>query len=365
MDNFEAAKKRLHELIAEAGLDLGSDETQLEKLEAALPHVDAWLRGGAKTPLQLVQAIQILMLDPQVPGVHQAAEVQAIAETVRQEWKRAGHSDSLNGLQILLLAAWPDAQAGHKSGLPQLMRSGWSASPTSPSLRPQLDKLFHEVPEFRVPAKAQRQARPAGPKGTSTDGLGFLKTNKAVLHTPQVQFGPHLVQHLELETERLNQLIASMEVPKKGAAQPAGPTDVLWWGQSAYSRRLNKSYRRLDLKTRLTAVATEASDFIAHVPFTPLAAYAGEVLNTLGDPWDERRPLTAWLGELAETREHLPALAALPSYTGLPVLALANGTALDALGEATRLDLATEIDRADWITWVLGEVILGSKVLSP
>ena len=111
-----------------------------------------------------------------------------------------------------------------------------------------------------------------------------------------------------------------------------------------------------------------------------MAAFICETLHALGQDLTEQRPLVGWLEELAETlrrhaeyltdvREPLAGLVTGDAL-GLPIswlrAQIAAGEVPDdlatAAGKAVSLDLTTPLDRGDWATWLLRELLLDRRL---
>lgn len=346
MDNLSAAKKRLHDLIATSGL--AADDTRLEKMQAALEPLSDWLRAGSIA--DFLAATQLLMLDPLNPGCHRTPEVEVVGNAVRAAWISAGNAGSVRGLQLLLLAVWPLLANKPSASVPQLVRVAQRCLGRSTESLKEVEDWFSRVNDF------QGSSRKAFDGSATKRALNLNEDTDEDDDEDAYKEDRELIEEVEVAVEALRAELSQFK--ESWAVRPG----LQWWGQSAYSPTAGTPYRRLSESDRLACAVLEASEFIDNAPFSPLAAYVGEVLNTLGDAWDDKKSVKGWLRMLNDSHERLTGLTKPASFTGLPVLALVHGVPLDDLAEQTRLDLDTEIDRLDWITWVLGEVILGKAL---
>jgi|JI10StandDraft_1071094.scaffolds.fasta_scaffold150655_3 hypothetical protein len=345
--NLSGAYERLDELLAQTGL-VASDELR-ERLQGAMEPLIEWLNESSMAHLR---ALQVLLLSPDKPN-HRRPEVLALSKVVQERWKTAATSDGLGLLQLVLLASWTRAEY---QPLPALLRTAVSAERRPAHHQGMLDEVWDIVGDY-VPASPIPMGLSPAQEGAVVAALDAILAHPGNANV--------LAAHASAVLRGFRDAIAILW-PYHSSAKPECST-LLWWGQARYSTTQRRSLRHFTAAERLTIAALEVCALSTHLPFNPTAAYLVEVLHALGDAWDETRPLRAWLDDLHATQKLIGPLASNPSEggaTALPSLTLLAGTPVEDLGDKCQIDLDTPYTRADWATWLLGELTL-ARVLAP
>jgi hypothetical protein len=346
--NLSGAYERLDELLAQTGL-VASDELR-ERLQGAMELIHGWFSVSSAAWLRLVQ---VALMTPDRLN-HRRPEVLALSKVVQEKWKTAATSDGLALLQAVLFALWGELGSPASA---VLLRTAISAETRPIYQQRALEEVWNRLGDFGPPPSFP------GRMSNPTNESAFVAGLDQILAHPG---NPNvLAAHGGILLRGLKDAVVSL-----WHKVPGGDPDqltLLWWGQARYSTTQRRSLRHFSPAERLTIAAREVCDLSQHLHFNPTAAYLVEVLHALGDAWDETRPLRAWLDDLHATQKLIGPLASNPSEggaTALPSLTLLAGTPVDDLGEKCQINLDTPYTRADWATWLLGELTL-ARVLAP
>jgi hypothetical protein len=398
-----------NQLRREWGLVDKVDEATAKAQNKALKPLQEWLKTGVDSPEVVVRSVQVLLANPETPGVEKRRSVSEVAEQVSSIWARAGvGSQELLGLQAMLIAAWPyDLKHGGFELVPML-DSVWSTKRGGERYQPQINEWRTAVCE---PSEASLQNLKAPtPASVAVPAPPALETQKAEVHMQYLRqhanvqwnyngFSTQLIGVLDahaadvrnlsnhlatlpnalgLFTKSFNSVASQLTKEVNQALEQHRPeVHLLWWGQARYSPRLRKPYRRIkNPNERLWWMAWEASELSSGLDVEPAASFLVESLVQLGDNVNQKLPLKQWIQDFitvlrgAEWRprmaNHLEALAKADCL-GLPVTwarlqaekADAPGAVLEEVArEALGMDLDAEIDRGEWASWVFREALL-------
>lgn len=367
MENEEAyaqARARLRDLWGAWGMtpDPALGDQQLKAVDA----VYDWL--GAEEEERIVTATQVLMLDPQTPDAHRTAPAKALAEVVAEVWSTAGtQAGYVKALQGMVLACWPEDAEGQPWDLARLMDPAWDAIRKAPEVLGAL-RAWRGHP-------ADHNIRPEPTDSAELDSRAYLRS-WALWHKAQQNVGlasvrPHLdsiLGYLAQQGAGLSNRVAQLEDRDRDL------TELVWWGRSKYCHRLAVPYRRLDNPGHLALhLAADVAERAArtYLPFAPTAAFLAEVAHELGLAWDEKRTLRDWLSQVVGplgAEGHTLGLELEPLTDGRgigrPVLYLAGGggATLDKVKADCAVSTDVELDRAEWLRWLLGELTLAYEL---
>ncbi len=405
-------KKRLGEIWREWGIPLDAGKAGMH--QTALKALGAWLRDAPKHPERVVLATQLLMTDPQRPDERRRGVIKRFVEVVEESWPTVGTaSEDVAYLQAMVLAAWPVGRKSDPWSLARLLDSAWRHVPVDVGHKRRLDVWRDSVPSEAEPKVVAHLTTPGlggdqtpAPSARMPDKdphLAWMENQKGKDHSfPNL--APYLISVLTRHGNAIRGLqtdVASLHGTISTTAQAvvesiekavdrslrrlhssaSGQLELLWWGQARYSHTLRRPFRRLaDSGAVLWWAAWEAAERSEALPSPPVAAFICETLHALGQDLTEQRPLVGWLEELAETlrrhaeyltdvREPLAGLVTGDAL-GLPIswlrAQIAAGEVPDdlatAAGKAVSLDLTTPLDRGDWATWLLRELLLDRRL---
>jgi hypothetical protein len=380
MPNDENPNSRLNHILREWGFK--PDSTQAANTTSLLESLKAWLEGGIENLRVVVRAVQVLLADPEKPGIARRPALSQIFghKGISQVWSGAG-ADPIQDvpfLQALLLAVWPRERRDGGFALAPLLDSAWETVRGR-----EIQRIT--IAEWREQICSQ----------VSSDGLSSAKTRKSlvvdlsasmqplltVLDQNKVQggyqlAGPSILEAVKLLETSIEELSQNAEDSMVSLESDGAERELLWWGQARFCHTLRKPFRRLgDPEQVLWWAAKEVSERVDLADVEPAAAYLGETLHALGQDLNEKRPLRDWMRGLHQVLKGPdaklvpkiePSLEKLveKDALGLPVTWIrwqaSAGKEFDAeeADKAIALDLETEIDRWQWATWVLRELLL-------
>lgn len=401
-DSEKTPAQRLNQIRKEWGLE--ADEPTAKAQTQALEPLQKWLLTGVKSPEVVIRAVQVLLADPEIPGVDQRPAIDEVSQQVSEIWANSGQGpQGVLGLQAMVLAAWPYEQGQGWFVLTPMLDSAWAVMEGRSRQR----RLIKEwrgslVRPAASTAPARLNIEIAGSQQNSVGPaqLSAAKTLPQIEHlragTAQnwdyySDFGKQLVAVLDAHAADLKVLSTvvesqpakllsawktSLETGLAGALKSSrSELELVWWGQARYSRELAKPYRRIKSPDeRLWWMAFECARLAIGLDVEPAASFFVETLCQAGDDITEKRPLKQWIRELVfvlrdvkfNPSKRLAALASNDSL-GLPVtwawLESAksehqNETLEERAHVETGLSLGVEIDRGEWASWVFREVLL-------
>jgi hypothetical protein len=399
---------RLNQIRREWGLDT-VDEATAQAQNKALEPLQEWLKTGVDSPEVVVRSVQVLLANPETPGVEKRRSVSEVVEQVSTIWARAGvGSQGLLGLQAMLMAAWPYDETNGGFELVPMLDSAWSTRRGGERYQPLINEWRKAVCQpSETPPQDLKATAAANVPVPALPALETLKAETQMLHLRQhvgVQwtynaFANQLVGVLDAHnadlknlsnylttlpntlggiTKSINAVASQLKNQVNDALERhRSEAQLLWWGQARYSRRLHNPYRRItNPDERLWWMAWEASELAVGLEVEPAASFLVESMLQLGDDVDHKLPLKQWLQSLmsvlrrSEWRHGLANQLeelAKADCLGLPVTwarlqtenaeepgALIENVAREALG----MDLDAEIDRGEWASWVFREALL-------
>jgi hypothetical protein len=184
-----------------------------------------------------------------------------------------------------------------------------------------------------------------------------------------------------LQLRALREAVNAMETCLVEGYVPRGVADqldLLWWGQSLYSRSLQVSYRDVPREALLFWMVEDMSALSDPAPAESKSAYCTETLRKLLPGLDERMPIREhakqFLHAVAWGAQHESQASPqeLPDWmnrlvdeepTGLPISYLVRGALLekaperllDGLANQIGVDLDQEASSRTWARWVYRE----------
>lgn len=362
-DGLDLASKRLQDLWGAWGLrpDTALGDKQLEALGA----LKTWLLEA--DALRVVAATQILMLNPQSPTAHQTKPAIQLADVLANTWGTARTQPSyVQFFQAMLLACWPSQPSGSPWELPRLLDPVWAAIHKPEHVGAAIEAWRKAPSDFGSALYPIREITTSGKSDESIAALEWFEG-----HEQNLAFGMWKPYFLDVVDDMNRRLEYVERTPAESRDTHAARVDLMWWGQAKYCRRLRRPYRRVEKPgARMLHLAVDVADrmALARLPYAPTAAFLAEVAADLGLPWDEERTLGAWVAELNDalcSEQDVimsPVLKGLGS-TGLPVLALAAGEVeLNEVEQECGVVLQTQLDRAEWLRWLLGELTLARVI---
>ena len=399
-------------------LDLRADETTAQAQNKALVPLQNWLLQGATSPDIPLRATQVLMADPERPGIYKRPAVNAVLKQVSEVWESAGLNEAdVQILRAMLLATWPHEQKGGGFSLVPLLDSAWMAIASRTSKDKALQDWRGQLLAPNTQAPSAPTTNKKGAKSNLTQKLSKLTVTSSkkpveTLETSASQWGSTaaanvashaaglfrtheealagLATHLNNVTNAVVELdagLSALSIQLNDVSNTRHQTDqanLLWWGQSRYSHTLQIPYRRLsDATERLWWMAWDSSELAQSLQVEPAASFLVETLYQVDRSIDtEKRPLARWVAEfisalrrIREHGQHTDELAmgknleqlAQGDPLGLPVTwarleAMNARTAQDAIEDQLRervgLDPLVLLDRGDWAAWVFREALL-------
>jgi hypothetical protein len=396
--------------------DLRADVSTFQAQNKALAPLHAWLRRGEDDPEVVIRAVQVLMADPERPGIHKRLAVNHVFKQVSDAWENAGLDEQdVHILRGMILATWPYELTSGGLGLVPLLDSTWMAI----SSRLSRDKQFAEWRKHIVsPGDQRHSSLTAHHKVSGTSSLGTPFADIEVsdyseklteLEGLRSNYMGNLPAHIakliseqrddiEALTDRLNEVsnalaqinshfvTLSEQTNKTKVHVPAlsSQLDLLWWGQSRYSRATQLPYRRIsDTTQRMWWMAWECSELATNLEVEPAASFLIETLYQLDAKADDpKRPLKSWVTEfiaalrlINENELHANAMGmssrleklAKEDPLGLPVTwarikAAERKPSEESIEEQLReqlgVDPETQLDRGDWLSWMFRESLL-------
>lgn len=402
--------KLLNQIRKEWGFE--ADEPTAKAQTQALAPLQKWLSTGTKSPDVVIRAVQVLLADPEVPGIDQRHAIDEVSQQVAEIWAKSGQGpQGVLGLQAMVLAAWPYEARQGSFALTPMLDSAWSAMMGRERYRARINEWRRSILEPKTtkppqspdaPTAAQQPLIPLAPLKTTAAGVAsfieYLRKNANVGWTYN-NFAIQLVGVLDALTSDLANLSQAMgSLPATLTSLTTGfatlrnqinaelaralqssrvESALLWWGQARYSQSLLTPYRRIkNPDERLWWMAWESSQLALQLDVEPAASFLIETLCQVGDDISEKRPLIAWIRELVSvlrrTEQELDISEKLADMAsddalGLPVtwarLEASDSdhqdtTLEERAGESTGLNLNVEIDRGEWAAWVFREVLL-------
>jgi hypothetical protein len=181
---------------------------------------------------------------------------------------------------------------------------------------------------------------------------------------------------LQLRGETLLKGVKTIEEhlirPPAATVSVSEPIELLWWGQSLYSRHLRKSYRELEPCQRLFWMAEDMAELGSCWPSEQRIAYFAETLGRAGVDLDTSRTLrehardvaaASTLGDASYAPPAALAAAVEADPTGLPTTFLSAGAKkgiafdnlLDDLAKRLDMDPDRKVPSRRWAIWVCRE----------
>lgn len=407
-DKEETPAVKLNKLRRKLGLLTLFDEATAQAQTRALEPLTLWLRNGTESPEVVIRAVQALLADPEEPSAHVRPAVDEIIRQVADSWASAGAEKAgILGLQLMLIAAWPDKLNEGQFALVPLFNSALSALQIRSRQSAQVAEWQRALTGDGVSASTPSDALIKEPDVVVTAsflGLPDPDSNMQYLEKHQdsnmdfSDFGAQLngvldshraaLRVLDERTESLVTVLKSATSSVADAVERASnkmnaKQEFLWWGQSRYSHSERRPYRRIeDGPTRLWWMAWEASELALTLDVEPSASFFVEVLHQMGENVSEKRPLIAWLSDLFQSLQtlhehdhHAERIAlggnlkkiATKDALGMPVTwarleAASNRHRASTFEQRARhdiaLDLDTVLDRGDWAVWLFREALL-------
>ncbi len=403
-DSEKNPAARLNQIQKEWGLSDKVDESTAKAQAQALVPLQKWLATGAKSPNVVIRSVQVLLADPEIPGVDQRTALNEVSTQLSETWAKVGQGqEGVLGLQAMLLAAWPHESRQGNFALAPLLDSAWSAVKGRDRCRSRLDAWRRSLLHSQTGGSNKPQAaRAAAPKvSVQANGPAIAAVGTAMTHLRShagARFyeavGSQLATVLEAHNSDIQSLFDFVNVlpePINNALSELKSqisselifqqalrteTEFLWWGQARYSQALRIPYRRIkNPDERLWWMAWESSQLARHLDAEPAASFLVETLDQVGDDITEKRSLKDWIQALISTLRNAKnlhvgnPLAELASEDplGLPVtwarLEVADSEFEEAAleekaREKTGLSLDVELDRGDWAAWVFRECLL-------
>jgi len=393
--------------------DLRANESTTQTHNKALAPLHAWLRNGVDDPEVVIRAVQVLMADPERPGIHKRPAVNHIFKQISDVWENAGlEEQDVHILRGMVLATWPyDSMDDFR--LVSHLDSAWMAIHGRLSKEKHFQEWRRQLTEianeWRADTQHGRSTQIAPvesfsgiqisplPKKTVIRNRGYHNEEEAVvINTEEALEQLHkttsaLVQQQAASHQAIQQLATNaskLPVLLNGtldALDALTPQlDLLWWGQSRYSSTTRLPYRRIpDTTQRMWWMAWECSELATNLGVEPSASFLVETLYQLDAKTDDpKRPLKDWVTEfidairrIHENDQHANAVAlssrleklAKEDPLGLPVtwariVAIERkpfaGSVEEHLRDQIGLDPETQIDRGDWLAWMFRESLL-------
>lgn len=339
MPTIEDVQKRFQKIASDWGLEAAGVK---ERLNA----VAGWLGGGSRDPAVVLQATQILLIDPEHSTARRRPVFVGAIQHLGDTWLDPGARDVCLLQAMLLAAGIPE-----NSAVAGLASAGW------------------EVLQGR---DAQWKAL------ESWSWIGTqLQANDLLNRSLEECMKDENIEFEEISTEDL--LDAMFSLDGKISASRPHELELLWWGQARYCHTQRSPYRRLfkdpaqrDLS--FVHACMEAAERAKTLDPEPAAAFLIETLDDIGWDVDERRPIRAWMDNTTaalKTAGSAPALCqalhalATRDCLGLP----ATRARLTARGVPEQADVPAlsdaetlEIDRGQWATWLFKEQILNLRM---
>lgn len=402
----ETALGRLKEIRSdwEIELDISTASAQAQ----LLPKIEAWLKEGEKNPARVLRAVQILAL-PERTDSHRRPCLTSLGTLDPSALETLGrNADRRRNAQALVLAVWGEGLNAGWFRLGPLLLSSWEVQPLRSREEDPIGAWLQRVQRTLAGGGPVSNAAPPPPALPSLalaavpedpNHWGHLENNVGVGWNYS-QFGTQLVSVLRsfrdtassfASTAKAWDTAANASLKTWSDAVWKGLRDeianskthdrereLLWWGQARYSHTLNKPLRRIEnLDERMLIAAREVADRSAGLPVGPVAAYLVEVLHALdADPnrGSTRQSLRTWCESLHSVSGSgapvAPTLAKLTEEdaTALPVtwtrLRAQKHETLDRFEEATGLPADALLDRDQWASWVLRELMLDRELKS-
>ena len=408
-DRIKAARRELNSIWAEWGLEPESAVSDMQF--KALPALVEWLAKGRHDPRRVIRAVQILLADPEKPGVCRRAAVKGLVEVLVDHWPNVGTGGGdLTLIQALLLATWPEGREGD-FGLVPLLDSAWEVVQGREGQQDLIQSWRERV--CAEDAAVHPRPEPWGSETpevlSSVPNLSFDKEIRGILSSLKARADQNPAQNIQglLNAKNLSDVlnaffdnfnaldgyhedfVSSLDELMDSSLQKmldvyrsvAAQIDLLWWGQARYCHALRKPYRRIgDPGQILWWACREVAERARRLALEPSAAFLVETLDSLGQQVDERRPLGQWMVDLYQALVHAGEMAPEPcrrlselvshDALGLPVSwlrwhALKNVNPkmmLSEMTDAVALPLSAEIDRGQWAGWVLREILLDLRL---
>jgi len=416
-DTENLLAERFREIRQEWDLKPGEAETKAQN--QALAPLHAWLRTGMGAPDVVIRAVQVLIADPERPGIHKRPAVNYVFKQISKFWESAGFTaQDVLILKGMLLACWPQEPRSGGLALAPLLDSAWTAVPSNLNKEKQIEEWRKQVSVLpQAPHQEKPQKKASGEskiiKGNVKDipvpdytraisevensGTHYsqaLAANSAQLFTNHHAIIAALTGHLNATNKFLGQLdtrvaeiseqLSSTSRELSSHSSQTAQIDVFWWGQARYSSTKRQPYRRIsDANERLWWMAWESSKLAMGLEVEPAASFLVENLYQLDKRADDqKRPLKQWLADLISTlrrvREDEQLTTAISMSTPLEKLAREDALGLavtwarlqaanprsdtSAMEERLREDVAVDpdtlLDLGDWAAWVFRESLL-------
>jgi hypothetical protein len=407
-DSEKTPAQILNQIRKEWGFEV--DEPTAKAQAEALVPLQKWLSTGVESPDVVIRSVQVLLADPEIPGLDQRSAIQEVSQAVAETWRNSGQGpQGVLGLQALILAAWPHEKRQGGFALTSLLDSAWPVIAGRDRCRPRINAWRESMLERTAKGSPQIPAAPkavkkqidqlaplkvttpdwmqllerlrvlaASGRNHGTDQvLSMLETHKTDLTSLAGAVGP-VIDTLNTVSTALEDLKSQISAEMARILQSyRAESEFLWWGQARYSQSRVMPYRRIkDPDERLWWMAWESSELAVGLDVEPAASFLVETLIQVGDDINEKRPLKDWIRRLVPVLRRTyqdyslsKKLAELASEDalGLPVtwacLEAANSERQDATLEEraraeTGLNLDVGIDRGEWAAWVFREVLL-------
>ncbi|HEX5751286.1 MAG TPA: GTPase-associated system all-helical protein GASH [Archangium sp.] len=413
-DTENLLAERFREIRQEWDLRTGEADTTAQN--QALAPLHAWLRTGVDAPEVVIRAVQVLMADPERPGIHRRKAINFVFRQISRFWQSAGlGAQDVLILKGMLLACWTDNLVGGHFALTPLLESAWSAIEGRLSREKYLEQWRHQQaspptatslngPEDTASATQQQEwalLPIAVPDSAQTitriqesdeDRTDTLAKHSASLFNVHQETLTRIANHLN----EVSHILGGLDVRVSAISDFTGETlnkiissrtaqaDLLWWGQARYSSTRRQPYRRIsDASERLWWMAWESSKLAMGLEVEPAASFLIENLYQLGNQTvDQKRPLKEWLSDLIGTlrrvRENEQHAAATSMSVPLEKLATEDPLGLpvtwariqaaqprhdpsaieERLRDKVAVDPDTLIDLGDWAAWIFRESLL-------
>jgi hypothetical protein len=384
------------------------DTAEYEQHLAALGALHTWLKKGASSAETVIRAVQVMLLEPEQPGVHKRPAVKYVLKQVTKQWKSAGLEErDVSLLRGMLLCAWPSSVPGRGQTLVSLlsralttvrqrqgkdsMLSRWIQSQASQGSSDSLLSSHERTSTISKPPKIElddlKEKIKNIPAVTSSyhhvDSAALTKHLSSLFASFSEMIsslaGGITATHKELTRLQQETLVASDAEALLSAVRPK--LEILWWGQSRYSPSLRSSYRQIkDQHERLWWMAWDASALSLQLDVEPAACFLTEKIQEVGLEVHAEQTLKEWLlalfkmlrGLETERQSSIAMSAQLTNLAreeplGLPVtwtrLQAAEPRISEAafeqqLEERVALALDTKLDLGDWAAWIFRESLL-------
>lgn len=346
--DMDALAERFRDIRQEWDLHSGEVEAQAQNKALGLLH--EWLKTGVDSPEVVIRAVQVLMADPEQPGIHRRFAVKQVIKPIAKAWESAGlNAQDIQILRGMILAAWPRQLNDGFLKLASLLGSAWV------SIHGRVGKERY-LDDWRIQSASQNQfatgtdteAKPEPPdkatnKTVKNDEKIKIKDQKAQIHEladlykeysnsgNYYQMGHNvankssmiLAAHQEaiaglgshinsvlLERSKIDAAVTALSDKVHQIARDVTTSQadaarykllgLMWWGQSRYSTALGLPYRRMtDATERVWWMSWESSALALNLDAEPAACFLVETLYQI-DPKlnDQRRPLGQWVAEL-------------------------------------------------------------------